>query len=136
MIKINSALSEMFCSKLAGFLFNFMRFSKKIGSNNRLTLPPFGGFAFYPTRMQNYGSVTDLCYIHTLNKASLLVKGLRGRPWREHPLPLRPKMFSISCSFFGNFGKSVCWRPQLPLPEGWCSLLRGILDPGSAPDFS
>ena len=35
---------------------------------------------------------------------------LRGFP---SPRPHGPKIFSISCSFFGNFGKMVCWRPPL-----------------------
>ena len=37
-------------------------------------------------------------------------------------LPLRPKMFSISCGFSENLAK------LFPPPEGWC-LLQGILDP-------
>ena len=34
--------------------------------------------------------------------------------------PLRTKIFSISCSFFGKFGKIVCWRPpgRLASPPG------------------
>ena len=47
-----------------------------------------------------------------------------GRPWRAPPL--FTKIFLISCSFWGKYGKFVCWRPHL---KGWHPLLRGILDP-------
>ena len=51
--------------------------------------------------------------------------GSKGGRSRRAPPP-RPEIFSFSCSFWGKFGKIVCWRPLL---EGWRPLLRGILDP-------
>ena len=39
--------------------------------------------------------------------------------------PLRPKVFSFSCSFWENLAKSYVGTP---LSEGWRPLLRGILD--------
>ena len=39
------------------------------------------------------------------------IGGSWRRPGTPPPPTLRPKMFSISCSFFGNFGKIICWRP-------------------------
>ena len=47
--------------------------------------------------------------------------------------PLRPKFFSISCSFIGKFGKIICWHPIL---EGRCSLFWGYwIRPWEWPKF-
>ena len=48
--------------------------------------------------------------------------GFRGRPRRASPL--RPKIFSISCSFSQILAKSYVGAPL----EGWRPLLRGLLD--------
>ena len=42
--------------------------------------------------------------------------------------PLRPKIFSISCSFSQNLAKSYVGATPPP-PVSWRPLLRGILDP-------
>ena len=49
---------------------------------------------------------------------------IKGGRARRAPL-LRPKIFSISCSFSQNLAKSYVGAPL----EGWRPLLRGILDP-------
>ena len=55
--------------------------------------------------------------------------GFRGaHPAR--PPPLRPKIFSISCSFLENLTKLYVGAPL----EGWRPLLQGILDPPLAPN--
>ena len=46
--------------------------------------------------------------------------------------PLRPKIFSISCSFSQNLAKSYVGAPL----KGWRPLLRGILDPPLRTFFS
>ena len=48
------------------------------------------------------------------------------RIWGMRAHPLWPKMFSISCSFFGKFGKIIYWRP---LPSGLAPL--PMRNPGS-----
>ena len=55
----------------------------------------------------------------------IAVADLGGRTRRAKYSPLRPKIFSISCSFSQNLAKSYVGAP----PEGWRPLLRGILDP-------
>ena len=55
-------------------------------------------------------------FIGQCERTVTAVADLRGPPV---PPPPRPKMFSISCIFWENFGKIVGWRP----------LLWGILDP-------
>ena len=46
-------------------------------------------------------------------------------------LPLRPKIVSISCSFFVKFGKLVCWRSPPPQHRGLVP--PPTENPGSAP---
>ena len=41
----------------------------------------------------------------------LSLADLGGAPDVRAPPPPRPKIFSISCIFFGNFGKTVQWCP-------------------------
>ena len=50
---------------------------------------------------------------HTGFYVNIALTDLEGRPQRAHPP--RPKMFAISCSFFGNFGKIMLAPP----PDGW-----------------
>ena len=54
----------------------------------------------------------------------LIVADLGGTPPAR--APLRPKIFTISCSFLENVAKIIGWHPLL---KGWRPLLRGILDP-------
>ena len=70
-------------------------------------------------------------YIHTLERdfpLCLALAGLRNAPG-ERSQPLRPKLFSISCKFFGNFSKIICWRPLTwrvgPLTRGILWILNG-----------
>ena len=73
---------------------------------------------FCPWRVDISGTRSILWYLwYQVHSGGYLFSGgFRGAPPAR--APLRPKIFSISCSFSQNLAKS-CWRP----------LLRGILDP-------
>ena len=83
-----------------------------------------------PSRVRGVG-----IHVHTRNKMSTqgvwieygttkTVADLGGRT-RRPPSPVRPNIFSISCSFSQNLAKSYVGAPL----EDWRPLLRGILDP-------
>ena len=75
-------------------------------SRSRTKIPCI--FIYYPIAKQLKGNyLTSNCFI--------LSGGSKAIPLHSS----RPNIFAISCSFGGNFGKFIGWRP----------LLRGILDP-------
>ena len=63
-----------------------------------------------------------VCVWYFISHNWLVSGGSKGAP----PVPLRTKMFLISCSFWEQSGKFVRFSPHL---EGWRPLLQGILDP-------
>ena len=70
------------------------------------------------TSLQKHVILTKHLYnVQTRNIRNICSGGSKGVPPAH--APPRPKIFSISCSFWEIFGKIVGWRP----------LLRGILEP-------
>ena len=88
-------------------------------------LQKIGKLSFNLLSMYN---AKDSLFIHVLmsyvSSCSCSVADPRAAPPAR--TPLWTKIFLISCSFLGKSGKFVCWSPLL---EGWCPLLREILDP-------